>query len=324
LIKPYFKSKDIITDLIDNLVFIIKDKQELNLGLNSNDKHDSREIFNLNDGPLLEIKINKNFKNKNKESKKNLIKNKKMSKTDNYFYNKMKRETYQSPFFMPFKSHRLNSNNNLKKNFVDLSNTNSLLKLLSYQNKVQKPNKCYSLDNDLLINEISKEIRELKNNFDKLISNNQIKSDRNYYQIYKKGNSYSSKISYMKNMNSQANNDTKDIFNKTSIQFKTNKNKKEKISLTKPNINILSLNNKNFEKLKNQINQLSNQKIPKKKIDKNMEKKLSEINERMYYKAINYEFGYKQIKDLYKITEVAALNFAKKKKIDKLSLNLLK
>lgn len=128
----------------------------------------------------------------------------------------------------------------------------------------------------------------------------------------------------MKNMNSQANNDTKDIFNKTSIQFKTNKNKKEKISLTKPNINILSLNNKNFEKLKNQINQLSNQKIPKKKIDKNMEKKLSEINERMYYKAINYEFGYKQIKDLYKITEVAALNFAKKKKIDKLSLNLLK
>ena len=54
-----------------------------------------------------------------------------------------------------------------------------------------------------------------------------------------------------------------------------------------------------------------------------MEKKLSEINERMYYKAINYEFGYKQIKDLYKITEVAALNFAKKKKIDKLSLNLL-
>ena len=324
LIKPYFKSKDIITDLIDNLVFIIKDKQEFNLGLNSNDKHDSREIFNLNDGPLLEIKINKNFKNKNKESKKNLIKNKKMSKTDNYFYNKMKRETYQSPFFMPFKSHRLNSNNNLKKNFVDLSNTNSLLKLLSYQNKVQKPNKCYSLDNDLLINEISKEIRELKNNFDKLISNNQIKSDRNYYQIYKKGNSYSSKISYMKNMNSQANNDTKDIFNKTSIQFKTNKNKKEKISLTKPNINILSLNNKNFEKLKNQINQLSNQKIPKKKIDKNMEKKLSEINERMYYKAINYEFGYKQIKDLYKITEVAALNFAKKKKIDKLSLNLLK
>ena len=44
----------------------------------------------------------------------------------------------------------------------------------------------------------------------------------------------------------------------------------------------------------------------------------------MYYKAINYQFGYKQIKDLYKITELAALNIAKKKKFDKMKLDLLK
>ena len=44
----------------------------------------------------------------------------------------------------------------------------------------------------------------------------------------------------------------------------------------------------------------------------------------MYYKAINYEFGYKQIKNLYKITEIAALNFAKKRKIDKMRIKLLK
>ena len=69
---------------------------------------------------------------------------------------------------------------------------------------------------------------------------------------------------------------------------------------------------------------ISNSKTVNKKIDKNLEKKLDEINERMYYKAINYEFGYKQIKDLYKITEVAAINFAKKRKFDKMRLNFLK
>ena len=61
-----------------------------------------------------------------------------------------------------------------------------------------------------------------------------------------------------------------------------------------------------------------------KKVNKKIEKDLDKINERMYYKAINYEFGYKHIKDFYKITEVAALNFAKKKKFDKMKLDLLK
>jgi hypothetical protein len=44
----------------------------------------------------------------------------------------------------------------------------------------------------------------------------------------------------------------------------------------------------------------------------------------MYFKAINFEFGFKQIKELYKITEVAALNFAKKRKFNKINLELLK
>ena len=56
------------------------------------------------------------------------------------------------------------------------------------------------------------------------------------------------------------------------------------------------------------------------KNDKNLEKKLDEINERMYYKVINYQFGYNQIKNLYKLTEVAALTFANKKKFDKIKV----
>ena len=87
-------------------------------------------------------------------------------------------------------------------------------------------------------------------------------------------------------------------------------------------MNIISLNSKNLEKLRNLV---SNSKIiDNQNNSKDKENKLNEINERMYYKQINYEFGYKQIKDLYKITEVAALTFAKKKKFDKMKLDLLK
>ena len=114
-------------------------------------------------------------------------------------------------------------------------------------------------------------------------------------------------------------NDNDKIFSKTCIQFI--KEQQSKNENNKSNINIISLNKKNLEKLKDMI---SNSKTINKKIDKNFEKKLDEINERMYYKAINYEFGYKQIKDLYKITEVAALNIAKKRKLDKMKFNFLK
>ena len=310
LIKPYLKSKDIITDLINNLVIIITENKDINLERKT-DKFDSQEIFNNNDdGSLLKSKLNKN-------GFKNLIKSKKMSKTQNYFYNKMKRETYNSPLYVPFKSHRVMENNAMKKNLFDLSNTNSLLKFLNYQKKIQLPNKYYSLDNNLLINEISKEIRELKNNFDKSIHNN--KQMKKFELLKKKGISHSS-LNNNKNNSEFKINDDKNIFNKTSIQFK-NKTNQKKIENIKPNMNIISLNKKHLEKLRNII---SDSKIIDKKIDKTIEKDLDKINERMYYKAINYEFGYKQIKDFYKITEVAALNFAKKKKFDKMKLNLLK
>ena len=82
----------------------------------------------------------------------------------------MQREKYKSPFYIPFKSHRVIENNTKKTNFVDLDETNSLLKLMSYQKKMQMPERPFSLDNKSLINEISKEIKELKDNFDKTLS----------------------------------------------------------------------------------------------------------------------------------------------------------
>ena len=100
--------------------------ESLNLRKEASTESGIVEILNNNDdGPLLKSKLNKN-------GFKNLFKSKKMSKTQNYFYNKMKRETYNSPLYVPFKSHREMENKVMKKNFFDLSNTNSLLKFLNY------------------------------------------------------------------------------------------------------------------------------------------------------------------------------------------------
>ena len=313
LIKPYYKSKDIISDLINNLKFIVRDKKDIILD-KSNERLDSQEMFNNNDDSLLKTKIKKNIKNKKPEIK-NLIKSKKMSKTQNYFYNKMRRETYISPNFIPFKSHRIKDNNSKNNNMVNLDDTNSKLKFLSYQKQIQLPNKHFSLDDNLLINEISKEIRQLKENFDKSISGNQL----NKFSLLKKKGFSHLPVSDNKINSELKINDNDKIFSKTCIQFI--KEQQSKNENNKSNINIISLNKKNLEKLKDMI---SNSKTINKKIDKNFEKKLDEINERMYYKAINYEFGYKQIKDLYKITEVAALNIAKKRKLDKMKFNFLK
>ena len=314
LIKPYYKSKEIISDLINHLVTLIKEKKYKTLD-NKKEKSDEQEILNNKEESLLNNKLNNNIKNKNKISSKSINKSKKMSKTQNYFYNKMMRETYNSPFYIPLKSHRAPENKGMNKNFVDLEETNSLLKYLNYQKKIHLPNKHYSLDNNSLINEISNEIKELKNNFDKTITNNPVTK----FSLLKKKEMSHSSFNNKKMNNDFKILDDKNIFSKTSIQF-INEALRKKFENNKQNINIISLSNKNFEKLKDII---SNSKNAIKTTDKNI-KKLNEINQRMYYKAINYQFGYKQIKDLYKITEIAALNFAKKRKIDKMRIKLLK
>jgi hypothetical protein len=155
----------------------------------------------------------------------------------------------------------------------------------------------------------------LKNNYDKSIPSNRFKKSSLFR---KKGISHSPSDNIQMNPEFKLN-DNNNFFNRTSINFinKQKQNKNEKI----PIINSNSLNNKNLDKLKND---LSNKKIVNKKNDKNLEKKLDEINERMYYKAINYQFGYNQIKNLYKLTEVAALTLANKKKFDKINFDILK
>ena len=309
LIKPYFKAKDIISDLINNIIFIIQNRKDIIFD-KKDEQNDSQEKSNFDDASLLKEKIYKNAENKKRLFVKNL-KNRNFSKTQNYFYNKMQREKYKSPFYEPFKSHRVIEHNIKKKNILNLDETNSLLKLMSYQKKMQMPERHFSLDNYSLINEISKEIKDIKDNFDKTLSINYLKK---FSLFKKKGNTpmedNKTNIDFKLN-------DNKNIFNKTCIQY----HKKPENEKTQKKIQTNPLNNKNAKMLQ-RIS--ADSKLSNKKKNKNLEKRLNEINERMYYKAINFEFGFKQVKELYKITEIAALNFAKKKKFDKMNLELLK
>ena len=163
---------------------------------------------------------------------------------------------------------------------------------------------------------MSKEIKELKKNYYKVLILNK-KDDYENKTLNKCNNIFKNKVLYHSptSMYYTTNKDftinNKDIFNKTSIQFYTNnKNKKNKIHL-----HIISLKNNTIKK----INSNNNESSFKMKIKKK-EKSLKEINIRLYYRPIKYKFGYKQIKDKYKLTEMAALNFAKKKRFDTMGL----
>ena len=345
-LKPYLNIKDMILDLINNLSsikgmkftynepdnnnktkskninFISKDNKE-----NVYSKYNSSsELFNnMNDDLLFKTKLgnkNKHYKDSRNQQynmgEKNNNTRDFFSQTDNSFYNKNKKTFYQSPSFIPFKSHYILSSKtqpSSKKKKPDLSDTKSLLKNINYQTKALGKRKEYSSNNDLLIDDMSKEIRELENNYYKVLLNNEDNKNRTqtaFNSIKNKIISISQKSIFYKTKDLKFNN--KDIFCKTSIQFyKKNKNNLK----SNVNLQIISLKDDKINKLRKCI---SNTEPPlKRKINKKT-KSLNEINIRMYYKPIKYKFGYKQIKDKYKITEMAALNFAKKKKFDPMGL----
>ena len=286
-LKPYLNMKDMILDLIHNLNSIkdfktstIENENNVKMRpINYNfdnkeniylkEKSSSELINKMKDDLLFKTKVENNNKDSRNEQKKINEKNNNntkefLSKTENSFYKKSRIASYQSPYFIPFKSHHILSPkipSSTKKKFPELYDTNSLLKNINYQTKALGKRKEYSSNNDLLIKDMAKEIKELENDYYKVLNNN-------------------------KNIN-------------------------------KINLQIISLKNDKIDKLKKCMS--NTEPSFKRKIDKKTNT-LNEINIRMYYKPIKYKFGYKQIQDQSKITEMAALNFAKKKKFDPLGL----
>jgi hypothetical protein len=96
-------------------------------------ENNSSELFNnIKDDLLFKAKLkNKAENNKDNEKDKNEIFKEIFSKTENIFYKKKSLIFYQSPFFIPFKSHYILSPKiqvSSKKRKADLNDTNSLLK----------------------------------------------------------------------------------------------------------------------------------------------------------------------------------------------------
>ena len=359
-LKPYLNTKDMVLDLINNLSLLKQNKKNtdinnknnnnnimkpINYNFNNNKdniylkQNSSSELLNnINDDLLFKTKINnKNEHTKDSRNIKYNINDKIssnnntkdfFSKTENSFYNQKAMSIYQSPFFIAPKSHHIflypqnkpNINISSKKK-LDLSETNSLLKNLNYQTKALGPTKEYSLNNDLLINDISKEMRELENNYNRVLISNKDEDykskTQNKFNIFKKKSLYHSPTT-MNYIKKDFKIRPKDIFSKTSIQFYDKNKNITNQKNNRINFHIISLNiDKNDDKLKKSNS--NTEPCFKRKRNKKL-KSLNEINIRMYYKPIKYKFGYKQIKDQYKITECAALNFAKKKKYDPMSL----
>ena len=358
-LKPYLNLKDMALDLINNLS-LLKDNinnnnnnnnnvnntdntnNQNNIDVNNNKKNNNSStdlLNNINDDLLFKTKINSKMEN-SKDSRNfrnvdgRISGNNKdfFSKTQNSFKDTRNIMFYQSPNFIPLKSHHhiiLSTNNkpNSYKRKLDLSETNSLLKNLKYQTKALGPTKEYSINNDLLINDISKEMKILEHNYNRILVNNRtsVYKSNNHNKLNfltKKGLYHSSTAMncIKKDCDNCETLNSKDKFSKTSVHFYNRNNRINLDNNNKINLKIISLKLEKNDKLKKSNSNTNTEPCFKKDTKNKIVKSLNEVNVRMYYKPIKYRFGYQQIKDQNKITECAALNFAKKKKYDPMGL----
>ena len=200
---------------------------------------------------------------------------------------------------------------NNRKKFLDLYDTNSKLKYLDKQKELYRPNKNYSENFDLLINEMSKEIKEIEKNIKKsreIKRENKIKDD-DLFMTQTKSKSISSKSMNQNNL----------ILSPINSHKEQNKNKGFFLFFTK------NLGNINIKKIEKPLNICLKRKNKK---DKNIHKDdkgnsmdvldkerihTKEIVKRLYYEPTHKKFGFNDIKKNLKLTEYVALNFAKQK-----------
>ena len=231
------------------------------------------------------------------------------------------------PFYSPQNHYRkINFNKNKtcynfrvnkRKKYFDLYDTNSKLKYLENQKDLYKPNKNYSKNFGLLVDEISKEVKEVEKNIKKTydIDNIQKKDDFLFITQDKRINKKNLILSPI-NSKKEENKDKGFylVYSKNFVQLK-NKNKNNNY-LNNKMLNIcLRKKEKKFEdKNKKKINdkgetiEEEKARIPTK-----------EIAKRLYYIPTQKKFGLNDIRKNLKLTEYIALNFAKQK----LNLNKL-
>ena len=303
LLKPYFKTQDMLLDFIKNSYLIEKKddnkdnarsmtnekstndiiNENLNMNNSANNLNDKKIFKSINDNIFLDYNTKIMKYNKSKSS---------FSKTEQSFHNFKKhpensytqnfRTLYYSPFYKPniSKFSKVSSKNKInekkpktsKFKKLDLSETSSQLKYLNFQTKLSKPEKEYCKNFKLLVDDVHEEIEVTKNKFNKIMEGeaisrnkkNSIPENKRNFQRYTEGFLFNTQVDYRRC--------------KKLLQSEMKRMQKEKSDLAK---------NKKYN--------------------------IKDTNKRLYYLPINYHFGYEQAKDEHKLTEMVAFHFAKKK-----------
>ena len=267
---------------------LLKIKQNQLVNIIKPDSNLKKMVYNL-----LNISFDKDINNKN------------FYNTINFYHN-----TFKTP---KLNKNRTFYNFRIKKrnNYFDIYDTNSKLKYLENQKELDKPNKDYSENLDLLINELSKEIKDIekkiKNNRD--IEDNKTK-DEFLFITQKKTKSFSKNSINKKIILTPINRHIEQskkrgfflIYNKNFVNIKNPKNNNY---LENRTLNIcLRKKNNNFN-----INNWNNENIQDPQ-EKNRIP-IKEIVKRLYYIPTKKKFGLNDIKKNLKLTEYITLNFAK-------------
>lgn len=203
---------------------------------------------------------------------------------------------------------------NKKKNYFDIYDTNSKLRYLQNQKDLYKPNKNYSQNWNLLVNDLSKEVEKLEKNFKE---NRDIKCPKDKEDIFfvtqRKNKSFSSKRNFDKNLILSPINRFKEQNNKKGLFIIYTKNF---VSHKGNNYNTNTLNvclkkrsiiDKYINYKKDDKGKIIEEECKKNRID------TQEIAKRLYYKPTQKKFGFNDIKKNLKLTEYIVLNLAKKK-----------
>ena len=201
-----------------------------------------------------------------------------------------------------------NSQINLNKNrkFFGIFDTNSHLKYVEKQNSLYKPDKNYSHNLDLLINDIGKEIKDLKDSIANEKESNEKEDNKNKLFFITQTKNQNKTISY-NNLNNKklGTNNQKGTFlfyRKSLTKNKINLNIMKDIN--KCNLCLIA-RNKNHKSEGKEI--LINNEQNKKKSS------LKEVVQRLYYKYNLKKLGFKEVKRTKKLTEFIALNLAIKR-----------
>ena len=302
LLKPYLGIKEMLLD-------ILKEGEKINSNINTNTK--SEEINKKNNNCSSNDKIQQNNNILINQIESNIYKSPYIIK-QNYLYSKknnnnkkalLKVLNFNSEKINRIKTLNIGDKNNLKS--FDLLSTNSYLKKIEKQKKLYYPNKDYSSNYNLIVDEIGEELKELNNN---------IKEEKKFKiseYFIKKNKNRKNKKNIILNLNFSSKTPNKSIENVFITSNKTFIN----------NDKILNENNyddevnKNLNKIKKKKmnrNNKMNFSSDRNKFQRSNKKKITDIIiNKLNLKPDKIEID--DIRKKLKLTEYIVFNHAKKK-----------